>query len=166
MTLRMKSLWPITRWQIVGSSKLKEFADDNFKFDKNGRKLSKRVENTVGKGEIARYEQFLLFPQCFQKVCFLRASKDVIVWEWVKTIQEKAGNHFSTMFSTLSKTEIIILAIIHLSFANALKCLENILEKGENAGNHFSTFSTLSKTEIIVSTNALNGVQSKMFMFG
>ena len=29
-------------------------------FDENGRKLSKRVENTVGKGEIARYEQFLL----------------------------------------------------------------------------------------------------------
>ena len=26
----------------------------------------KWVENTVGKGEIARYEQFLLFPQCFQ----------------------------------------------------------------------------------------------------
>ena len=25
------------------------------------------VENTVEKGEIARYEQFLLFPQCFQK---------------------------------------------------------------------------------------------------
>ena len=25
------------------------------------------IENTVGKGEIARYEQFLLFPQCFQK---------------------------------------------------------------------------------------------------
>ena len=27
----------------------------------------KGVENTAGKGEIARYEQFLLFPQCFQK---------------------------------------------------------------------------------------------------
>ena len=26
----------------------------------------KWVENTVGKGEIARYEQFLLFPRCFQ----------------------------------------------------------------------------------------------------
>ena len=26
------------------------------------------VENTVRKGEIARYEQFLLFPQCFQKI--------------------------------------------------------------------------------------------------
>ena len=27
----------------------------------------KQVENTVGKGEIACYEQFLLFPQYFQK---------------------------------------------------------------------------------------------------
>ena len=63
---------------------MKEFADDAFKFDKNGRKLSKQVENTVGKEEIACYEQFLLFPQCFQKACFPEASKDVIVWEWVK----------------------------------------------------------------------------------
>ena len=44
----------------------------------------KRVENTVGKGEIARYEQFLLFLQNFQKACFPGVSKGVIVWEWVK----------------------------------------------------------------------------------
>ena len=62
----------------------KEFADNNFKFDESGRKLSKRVENTVGKGEIARYWQILLFPQCFHKACFPGASKGVIVWEWVK----------------------------------------------------------------------------------
>ena len=74
----------MTRRQIVDSSKLKEFADDNFKFDENGRKSSNRVENTVGKGEIAHYEQFLLFPQCFQKACLPGASKGVIVWEWVK----------------------------------------------------------------------------------
>ena len=37
----------------------------------------------MGKGEIAHYEQFLLFPQCFQKACFQGASKGVIVWEWV-----------------------------------------------------------------------------------
>ena len=72
---------PITRPQLLDASKLKEFADDNFRLDKNGRKLSKQVENTVGKGEIARYEQFLLFPQCFQKACFPGASKGVIVWE-------------------------------------------------------------------------------------
>ena len=58
-------------------------ADDNFKFNENGRKLSKRVENAVGKREIARYGQFLLFPQCFQKACIPESSKGFIVWEWV-----------------------------------------------------------------------------------
>ena len=46
---------------------MEQFAEDNSKFDENGRKFSKQVENTVGKGEIAPNEQFLLFPQCFQK---------------------------------------------------------------------------------------------------
>ena len=32
-----------------------------------GIQFSDRVENIVGKEEIARHEQFLLFPQCFQK---------------------------------------------------------------------------------------------------
>ena len=49
---------------------MKDFANDNFKFDENSRKLFKSIENTVGKGEIALYEQFLLFPQCFQKAYF------------------------------------------------------------------------------------------------
>ena len=44
------------------SSKLKKFADNNFKFDGNGIKFSNSEENTVGK-EIARFKQFLLFPQ-------------------------------------------------------------------------------------------------------
>ena len=55
----------LTQTKILDSSKLNEFEDDNFKFDEKGRKFSTWVENTVGKGEIARYEQFLLFPQCF-----------------------------------------------------------------------------------------------------
>ena len=78
---------------------MKEFADDNFKFDGNGRKLSKQVENTVGKGEIACYEQFLLFPQCFQKTCFPEASKGVIVWEWVKFRNMK--NIFTIIFQNV-----------------------------------------------------------------
>ena len=41
----------------------------------------------MGKGEIARYEQFLLFPQCFLKACFPEASKGVIVWEWVNQVR-------------------------------------------------------------------------------
>ena len=39
---------------------------NNFKYDENGRKFFKGVENVVGKGEIAHHEQFLLFQQCFQ----------------------------------------------------------------------------------------------------
>ena len=44
-------------------------AGNNFRFDENCRKFSKQEENTVGKGEIAHYEKFLVFPQCFQKTC-------------------------------------------------------------------------------------------------
>ena len=60
---------PFPKRQILDSSKLKEIAAEHFQFDENGRKFSKRVENTVGKGEIARCKQFHLFPQCFQKPC-------------------------------------------------------------------------------------------------
>ena len=55
--------------QILDSTKLKELADQNFEYGGNGIESSKRVENTVGEGEIACYKQFLLFPQCFLKTC-------------------------------------------------------------------------------------------------
>ena len=63
------TLLTLSQTTILDSSKLKEFADHNFKLGENDRKLSNSVENTVGKGEIACYEQLLLFPQCFQKTC-------------------------------------------------------------------------------------------------
>ena len=40
-----------------------------------GLQLSDWVENIVWKGDIARHEQFLLFPQCFQKLFVVHASK-------------------------------------------------------------------------------------------
>ena len=54
---------------MLDSFKMKEFADDNSKPDKNDWKFSRMVEITVEKGEIALHEQFLLFPLCFQKTC-------------------------------------------------------------------------------------------------
>ena len=65
ITLRFEQPFPIR--QILGSSKLTELAGSNFKFDENGRRFTKWVENNVGKGEIAREEQFLFFPHCFQR---------------------------------------------------------------------------------------------------
>ena len=43
--------------------------DDNFKFDENGRKFSRRVENPVGK------KKLLLFPRVFSKDLYCRHIK-------------------------------------------------------------------------------------------
>ena len=56
----------------LNSSKLKQSADDNLKFNENSITFSKRVENSVGKGEIARYEPFLLSHFSFTHSVFIR----------------------------------------------------------------------------------------------
>ena len=38
----------------------------------------------MGKGEIVRHEQFLLFPQCFQKAGTADTKKTGLVWERMK----------------------------------------------------------------------------------
>ena len=60
----MPSLLKLTLSQTINFRlfRIEEFADDNFKFNENGGKFFKPVESTC-------YEQFLLFPQCFQKTC-------------------------------------------------------------------------------------------------
>ena len=42
---------------------------------RNGGTIYVLVENILGKEEIARYKQFLVFPQCFQKLYVVDASK-------------------------------------------------------------------------------------------
>ena len=61
-TILHRDINPLPDDKILDWSKLKQSADNNFEFDVISRKFSKLVENTVGKGEIARNEQFLLFP--------------------------------------------------------------------------------------------------------
>ena len=63
----MLTFYPFPKRKIFDNSKFKEISDDNFKFDENGVKFSKLVENTEGKGEIAWNKQFLLFPQSFHR---------------------------------------------------------------------------------------------------
>ena len=81
MILCCEENFKIAKRQILHTSKLKEFADDTFKFDKNGRQFSKMVENTMERGEIPRKEQFLLFPQCFQKTYTEDTLNPGLVWE-------------------------------------------------------------------------------------
>ena len=68
----ISELWSLNifpKRPIIDSSKLKDVAGNNFNFGENDREFFMGEENTVGKGETAQYEQFLLFPQCFQKTC-------------------------------------------------------------------------------------------------
>ena len=62
-------IYSFPKRQILDSPKFKAYADDNFEFYENGRKFYKAVKQQYGKGEIARHEPFLLFPQCFQNTC-------------------------------------------------------------------------------------------------
>ena len=59
---------------------MKAFADNKI----NGAEMMishpDRVENIAGKGENAGYQQFFLFPQCFQKLSFSGLYKVGIVW--------------------------------------------------------------------------------------
>ena len=71
---------PFPERQIFNSSKLKEFVDNSFRFDEIGKLLSERVESTAGKGEIAHYEQCLLFPEYFQETCDVDVYKPRLVW--------------------------------------------------------------------------------------
>ena len=50
--------------QNLDSSKPKDFADGNSKFNGNGRKFSKWIENTMGKGEraISHFSTMLFTP--------------------------------------------------------------------------------------------------------
>ena len=91
-----------TKRQIVDSYKLKEFVDDNFRFDENGRKSFKQVENIVRKGEIARYEQFLLFSTGFLKDLYCGHVKRGLVWERVTLSMPLKKNDFENSIFSFS----------------------------------------------------------------
>ena len=152
--------------KILERSNLKQSADDNFEFDENSRKFTKRVENTVGKGEIARHEQFLLFPQCFEKACFLEASKGVIVWEWVKL--ETYNSKYIILFINSLLVDKFIHFISMIAFVDnklsvaqkknsVFEAVGNIVGKRENAG--YQPFLLLSQCSPIPSS-------LKSFIFG
>ena len=61
------SILTLTQTTNIRLFKSEEFADYRFKFKENGTEFPKQEENTVAKGEIAPYKQFLLFSQCLHK---------------------------------------------------------------------------------------------------
>ena len=59
---------PFTRQQILDWSRLKQSADDNFKFDENSSKFFKWVENTVGKEKLLVTSNFSFFHSVFKRL--------------------------------------------------------------------------------------------------
>ena len=122
---------------------MKHSADKKFKFDEDNRKFSKQVENTVGKGEIAHYEQFLLFPLCFKNASF---PKGVIVWEWLRPAPLPIHKVIIIAIYYDGMNEICLYFVNkHLSSRPILalqrRGLWKTLEKGENADKqHFLLF--------------------------
>ena len=63
------------------SSKLTEFADNNFKFDENCRKFSKWIKTLWEKEKLLITSKFLLFPQCFQKTLLQTHKIQGLFWK-------------------------------------------------------------------------------------
>ena len=76
----MLSLNSLPNDKILAWSKLKAFAEDKLDVvNKMMISLLNWLENTVGKGENAGYQHFLIFP-VFSEAFFLRVVKSWIVW--------------------------------------------------------------------------------------
>ena len=84
----------------------------------------KPFENIVGKGENAGCQDFLLLPKCFQKPPSPGLLKGGFVKSWGCVVKSELFNTQSRLLTTSRK-----------------KPFENIVGKGENAGNqHFLLF--------------------------
>ena len=105
-------------------SKLKLFTDDKINVTQNLKFVFRRVENSVGNGENAGYQHFLLFSNCFQKPSFSGSLK-------VKNILDRS--------KIKAFTDIKILVTGKSKFG--MGRIENMVGKGENAGyQHFLLF--------------------------
>ena len=75
--------------------------------------LSNWVENIVGQEEIAHYQQFLLFPQCFQKLSFVDVSKWVSMEKGWLVVMGFNTTLIAEVISWQSVTHMCFLAFSH-----------------------------------------------------
>ena len=95
--------------QTLHSCKLQEFADDNFKLDENGRKFAKKVGNTVGKGEIARYEQFLLSHIVFKRIVLQTCKNQALFGKGLTLFLER--NYIRLASVAIHFIELVLLVV-------------------------------------------------------
>ena len=82
--LTCRKFIPFPNDKILNQSKFKALAVDKINMTEKMKFIFGGVENSVGKGQNAGYQHFLLFPQCFQKTSYTGVLKGVILWQKVK----------------------------------------------------------------------------------
>ena len=94
------------------------------------------MENIVVEGEIAHFEQFHLFPQCFPKAFFFNVLKRVHMEERVNSLPHDKFLDWSKLKALADKKMMVTEKFIFI-----LGRVENIMGKAENAGyQHFLLF--------------------------
>ena len=80
---------------------------------------NKPFENTVGKGEIACNEQFLLFPQCFLPISFIFVKSEIVVcklFQFGRVYNLSSGNGLNgSVFQSSEKLWFIYLVVKELT---------------------------------------------------
>ena len=66
---------------------MKEFADDHFKFGENGRNLSKRVDNTVGKEKLLVTSNFFFSHSVFKWLVSQGRQKVSLCWNALNPVR-------------------------------------------------------------------------------
>ena len=77
---------PFPHRQLLDTSKLKAFADDNSRFNENGRKFFKRLKKHCGKRRNCSLRAISPFPTLFSNGLYGRHVKTGLVWERVKSV--------------------------------------------------------------------------------
>ena len=80
---------------------------------------NKPFENTVGKGEIARNEQFLLFPQCFLPVW-------ITFFHFCQILKLSSANSFSLEESKICRLVMGSSTVIYLIRHASIQILNNL----------------------------------------
>ena len=106
--MEMWAMLSFPKGQVLNSSKLnKQFAGDNYKFEENGRKLSKRVEPTVGKGEIAHYERSF-FHSVFKRLVLQTHTNKGLFRQGLTRLNNEADWPFDNAENSLSTKSLCL----------------------------------------------------------
>ena len=103
-------------------TKFKAFADDNLNVAKMTISVFDRVENTLGKGENAGYQHFLVFPKCFPKPSSLEPLNVGIVRERVNTSVKRidSGQPAQSAQADLGRTYLLLVNFLHIKTIDLL----------------------------------------------